>query len=172
MLEYRQETPPLRLSAVAQESWNVEIVFVDGRQRLARLFGLTRLDIRVNADRFAGAHVNGRISTPDLQAWLTFQCATRHAGPIEARCDDSDADVFTHIRVDDCTEDHVHIRVSSFTDDGRGLIHFEEGHVRSAGHVEEHAARAINGDIQQLTRDGSLSGFLRSFVAGACSYSH
>ena len=96
------------------------------------------------------SHVNRRIGTPDFKARLALQCATRHATPIEARCDDGDADVVAHVRVNDRAEDHVHIRVSRLTDEGRGLIHFEEGHIRSAGHVEEHTARAVNCDIKQL----------------------
>ena len=97
--------------------------------------------------------------------WLAFQRATRHTGAFKARGDDRDTDVVAHVRVDDRAEDHVHIRVGGLTDNSRGLVHFEERHVRAAGHVEEHAARTVNCDVEQLTRDRALRGFLRFIVA-------
>ena len=49
------------------------------------------------------------------------------AGPIEAGGDDRDADLFVHVLVDDRTEDHVHIGVRGFADDGGGLVDLVEG---------------------------------------------
>ena len=109
----------------------------------------------MNADRFGGSHVKAGIRSLDsLRGWRS-SARRGMLRAFEARGDDRDADVVAHVRVDDRAEDHVHIGVSGLTDDGRGLVHLEEGHVRAAGHVEEHAARAVNRDVEQLARDRS-----------------
>jgi len=150
------------LSSIPEEGRDIEIVPVDGGQR--RLFRLTRLKVRVNRNRFSRAHVNGRF-IPFVFARVAFERAPRHRTAIEPGCDDRDADVVSHVRVDHRAEDQVHIGMRRFADDRRSLVHFEEGHVRSAGDVEEHAARAVDGDVEQFAGDGILGGFLRPVVA-------
>ena len=90
------------------------------------------------------------------------------AGPIEAGGDDRDAYLFFHVLVDDGTEDHVHIGVRGFFDDGGSLVDLVEGQAGTAGDVEEDTAGAIDGDVEELVGDRLFSGFLGAvFAAGA-----
>ena len=84
-------------------------------------------------------------------ARVALQGAAGHAAALEAGRDHRDADIIAHVRIDDGAEDHVHVWVRCLADDGRGLIDLEEGHVRTASDVEEHAARTVDGDVEQCT---------------------
>ena len=137
------------LSAISQEGRDIEIVLVDGG--LGGLFRLTRLNVVLNRDRFGRAHKVGRLAAfGRIRAGLFIQRSARHRVALKAGRDDRDADVVAHVRVDDGTEDHIHIGVRGLADDRRSLVDFEERHIRSAGDIEEHAARAVDGDIEQL----------------------
>jgi len=62
--------------------------------------------------------------------------------------------------------------VGGFLDDGGSLIDIEQRQVRATGHIEQDAASAVNGDVQQLAGDGHLGrnpGFV--FTAGM-THSH
>ncbi len=89
----------------------------------------------------------GRLLGPRGEA---FESASRHAASFKAGRDDRDANLIAHIRIDDRAEDQVDIRMRGLANDGRGLVDFEESHVRAAGDIEEHAARTVNGDVEQL----------------------
>src|SRR3990172_10259101 len=110
------------LPAIPQEGRDVEIVVADRGLRYAAGSCLTRLNVRVDADGFGGPHVSSSFRPPRFETRLALQSAPRHAGPFEAGRDDRDADVVGHVRVDDRAEDHVDVRVSGLTDDGRGLV--------------------------------------------------
>ncbi len=59
-----------------------------------------------------------------------------------------------HLRVDDGAEDDVGILVGRLLDDGRGLADFDQRQVRTAGDVDDHAARAADrGVLEQRARD-------------------
>src|SRR5690606_17002945 len=98
--------------------------------------------------------------------------AARYSAAFKSRRNNGHADIVAHIRIDDRTEDHVDIGMRGLADDGGGLVDFEEGHVRTAGNVEEHAARAVDGDVEQLAGNGLFSGSLGAFIAGAATDSH
>ena len=87
----------------------------------------------------------GRFLGPRGEA---FESASRHAAPLKTGRDDRDANLIAHIWIYDGTKDQVDIRMRSLANDGRGLIDFEESHVRTASDVEEHAPRSVNGDVQ------------------------
>ena len=93
---------------------------------------------------------------PFVFARIAFQRAARHATALKTGGNDRDADLVAHVRVDDRAKDHVHVRVSGLTDNGRRLVDLEEGHVRTARDVEEDTPRAVDRDVEQCTRDGSL----------------
>ena len=72
-----------------------------------------------------------------------------------------------HSRIDDSTEDEVDILVSGFTDDGSSFIDFIKGHVFAAGDVEQDAAGAGDGNVEQVIVDGlfgSLAGTVFTFT--------
>ena len=85
-----------------------------------------------------------------------FDDPARHARALKARGDHGDADLIAHVRVDHRAEDQVHIRVSGLLDDGRRLVDLEQGQVGPAGDIEQDAAGAIDGDVQQLAGDSLL----------------
>ena len=95
-----------------------------------------------------------------------------HARPVKTRGDDRDADFVAHVRIDDSAEDQVDIRVSGFLDDGGSLVDLEEGQVGAAGDVEQDAAGAVDGDVEQLAGDGQFGGDAGAVFAGGVANCH
>jgi len=161
---------PACLSSIPQKSGYVEIVLMD--KGLGRgLFRLTRLNVRMNRNRFGGTDI-GRGFSPLVLTCVAFQRAARHGSTFKSRGNNRDAEVVAHVRVNDRAEDHIDIGVSCFADDRCSLVDFKESHGWAAGDVEEDTTRAINGDIKKFAGDGILGGLLRSFIASTCSNSH
>ena len=63
---------------------------------------------------------------------------------VESGGDDGNLHFVLHLRIDDRAEDDVRLFVRRFLDDRRRLVHFEEGHVRAAGDVDQHALGAFD----------------------------
>src|SRR5690606_7811558 len=59
--------------------------------------------------------------------------ARRHARLLEAGRDDGDADLVTHVLVNNRAEDQVDVRMRRLLDDRSRLVDLEQAHVRAAG---------------------------------------
>ena len=151
----------LSLSSIPQEGRDIEVILAHGRQGRASRFRLARGDIRMHTDRFRIAEI--RRVAPLVFASVPLQRTTGHAAAIETGRNDRDADIVAHVRVDDRTEDHVHIGVSRLTDNGCRLVDLEERHIGSTGDIEEDAACPIDRDVEQFAGDGIFGGFLGLF---------
>lgn len=104
----------------------------------------------------------GRFLGPRGEA---FESASRHTASFEAGRDDRDPNLIAHIRIDDRAKDQVDIRMRCLANDSRGLVDFEESHIWATGDIEEYAARAVDGDVEQLTRYGLFGGNLGAVLA-------
>jgi len=62
--------------------------------------------------------------------------------------------------------------VGGFLDDCSSLIDIEQRQVRAAGHIEQDAAGAVNGDVQQLAGDRHLGCNAGFVLAGGVSNRH
>ena len=79
--------------------------------------------------------------------------ARRHAA-VEAGRDHRDLHLAFQLRIDDRAEDDVRVLVRRFLDDRRRLAHFDQRQVRTAGDVDDHAARALDRRVlEQRARD-------------------
>ena len=106
---------------------------------MSRLLGLT---FSLLGSRFLSG---GRSGCP-----LAGDYPAGNTRPVKTRGDYRHTDIITHIRINDCTEDQVDIRVCSFLNDRSSGIDLEQGQFWAAGHIEEDSAGAVNGDIQQV----------------------
>jgi len=100
------------------------------------------------------------------------RAARRHARLLEPSGDHRDADLVAHVLVDHRAEDQVDIRVRRLLDDGGGLVDLEQAHARSASHVEQDAARAVDGDVEQAAADRFLGGVAGAIFARSAAHSH
>ena len=143
----RVQTAPFSGGAVAQEGRDIQVFGVEGARLEIPSGGAHRLRTADGLlDRASGA----------ARCDAGFDDPARHARALKTRGNHRDAHCILHVRIDHRAEDQVDIRVSGFLDDRRSLVDLEQGQVGTAGDVEQDAARAIDGDIQQLAGDGLL----------------
>ncbi len=93
----------------------------------------------------AAAAVSGRARRGIRGQLLAARIEEALRGRVEAGGDDGDFHLVLHPRVDDRAEDDVGLFVGRFLDDRRRLVHFEEGHVRAAGNVDQDALGPFDG---------------------------
>ncbi len=92
--------------------------------------------------------------------------------PLETGRDDGNADLIAHVLVDYGAEDQIHVSMRGFLDDGRRLIDLEQAHVRPACHIEQNAARSINGHVQQIAANSGFRSLAGTVLAARGANRH
>src|SRR3954451_24783031 len=141
-----------RRSAVAQERRDVDLVVGDLERR--------PLDAR------AAVAAAGRV------ARLLARGAGAGGAVVEAGGDHRHADLVAHVLVDDRAEDDVRGRVRGALDDLGRLVDLEQADVAAAGDVEQDAGRALDGLLEQRTRDRLLGRLGRAVLAARLADAH
>ena len=98
-------------------------------------------------------------------------CALRVAGG-EAGGDDGDRHGAGAPLVDHGAEDDVGVVVGRVGDDARGLVDLVEREIRAAGDVEQDAARALDGAVQQRRADGHGGRLVGAIVSARLAHAH
>ena len=75
---------------------------------------------------------------------------------VKARSDDGDAHFITQVVVDDGAEDEVDVAVGLLLHHGRGLVHFLQAQIGTAGDGQQHALGAFHCRLEQRRVNGLL----------------
>ncbi len=90
-----------------------------------------------------------------------------------AGCDHGNAHDALQIFIKGRAEDDIGVRIHFFPDTVCSFVDFEQGHVRTAGDVDQHAAGALERDfVEQRVVDGALCGLDRAILALGLAGAH
>ena len=76
------------------------------------------------------------------------------------------------LRIDRCTKDDLRVGVDRAADHFGRFVHFVHRHIRTAGDVEDNAARSVDGGLEQRRRDGFLRGVGGAVLARTLADAH